>query len=1130
MRRLLSILAGVGSLTLIVLAQPLETRVRQLEMQGDALGAQTLLEQALEEQPQNPDHLLAYAEFLDRHSNPKAREIYAKLLERLPGGGNGERRALVARRLVILDLVAGDNQAAARHLEAYRAAGGRALGTGNIPRPAEKQPEHYIEIPGPLSAFARMIAITPELEPENVLPAIARNVVTSGYQASASYEGLQQTEYLKLAIRYLSQARELEKLADEQKVIRIETCDSPQTAELLRVLGYRMRGGCGSEVILETVNATRAFLTIDSGFPLAELEQALRTNRPFVHDFKPSRVPILYGEDYWLSAQEKKRGEPFINLFLGDPSLCRLYLGLSKLSPETSAVLRKAVDVQRLKAFAHVLDFFGSLFEVRDGRAVVPGGSRSAAAWEKLVGVSPNDPGEFFFRLIAKDDGWMASYFDSLLRINGPTLEYLTEPHRMERFYMAIRGRVTSPGPARPVFRSNADLMLLVSRLRLDPDGKPHVPGGLDIWKRLFAEQPEKEFDRRLKQAAPNWKEPDDLIEALFALCRKPVGNQPLKIYLALSDINRVRTQPLAPATADRLARAYPKLGAQYTIFTESGALSDQTILAYLDRAEEIDRIGNRMLRADVAGSMQALVALWQICVRNGAIPPAEADRALAAILDKFAKVRNHTELFASAVDGLEVIFRATGSPASLSAQDRMLDLLAGTGKASDDEAHQRLLEEMMGFFESQKLVPLDVILDVARHLDALAEGRGQLDTALINRLESRLTEVNLPYEGLSTVEKSGLSFGYWAQRHVERQRRMKLRADIQKAGRDAESLRNLKGDLAPILRDTLVGFVYIHYAPPGAQVLRTNPLFVRAHDFLGMPGSNQTWQLTEVFGTGWPSNAGGRLVGSLSGLPYALAEAEQNFLVPDREQALIWADLVPQMILSAKVPRWWNVSAAQMHWLALHMRLAESALAESVLNPETRRKVIEQIAQQATPARVSKVAALLEEGNVPAALENVTPSELYLLAHELIREAGGEADAIVREIRRLAAERPQEVSDEAISRAFGSPKPTLATSYRPELLHMRTFPTLMGYSSRIMAESWESNLLYYAALADELYLRPSQLNVVVPQWTQRTVEKIFATHLEDWPAVLRSLRQVGNDVRAEMRRRAEATQQASLE
>ena len=44
--------------------------------------------------------------------------------------------------------------------------------------------------------------------------------------------------------------------------------------------------------------------------------------------------------------------------------------------------------------------------------------------------------------------------------------------------------------------------------------------------------------------------------------------------------------------------------------------------------------------------------------------------------------------------------------------------------------------------------------------------------------------------------------------------------------------------------------------------------------------------------------------------------------------------------------------------------------------------------------------------------------------------------------------------------------------------------------------------------------MTPSQLNVVVPEWTQQTVEKIFATHLEDWPALLRSLRLVGEDVR----------------
>ena len=105
------------------------------------------------------------------------------------------------------------------------------------------------------------------------------------------------------------------------------------------------------------------------------------------------------------------------------------------------------------------------------------------------------------------------------------------------------------------------------------------------------------------------------------------------------------------------------------------------------------------------------------------------------------------------------------------------------------------------------------------------------------------------------------------------------------------------------------------------------------------------------------------------------------------------------------------------------------------------------------------------------------------------------------------------------ISRNFGTPKPTLANSYSPELLNLRTFPTLMGYSSRILAESWESNLLYYAALADELHVSPARMNVLVPEWTRETVERIFATHLEDWPALLRSLRLVGDDVRQKARK-----------
>jgi hypothetical protein len=87
-----------------------------------------------------------------------------------------------------------------------------------------------------------------------------------------------------------------------------------------------------------------------------------------------------------------------------------------------------------------------------------------------------------------------------------------------------------------------------------------------------------------------------------------------------------------------------------------------------------------------------------------------------------------------------------------------------------------------------------------------------------------------------------------------------------------------------------------------------------------------------------------------------------------------------------------------------------------------------------------------------------------------------------------------------------------------------------MGYSSRILAESWESNTLYWAALADETHVSPAQLNVRIPEWTQKLVEQIFASHLEDWPAVLKSLRLVGDSVRTQNRAAAAADKAAVQE
>jgi hypothetical protein len=1090
--------------------QDLATRAWDLEKAGDAAGAERMLRQTAVGSPDSAAAQRAYAEFLERHRNPEARAAYealAAVLERT-GAAAGDR-AGVQRRIAVLDLLSGDRAAATRHLSGFAAAGGTGLGFAAAPRAAAPE---FVEIPGPLRSFSRMAALSPDLALDEVLPSLARNVVTNGYRAYSANDALEQTEYLSLVLRYLSQARELEKLAGPDKNIRITQCDSSETGVLLRVIGYRMRGACGADVVLETINASRAFLTTDSGFPLGELELALRTNRPFAVDYSPTRVPLLYSRDYWQPVTPRGDRTDFIDYFVSDPSLARLYVGISKVDPDTADILKAAMPAARFKLFAHVLDFFGAMFRIRDGKAVVPGGARSEKMWADLNGVAPEKGSEFFQRMLAQDDGWLASYYDALSRISGPVHDYLVDPQRLERFYQAIRGKVTTPGPARPVFRSNTDMLLLTTRLRMDADGKPHLPGGIETWKRLFSDPPKgTKPDSKIKKDSAGWKDADQVMEAMFGMSRRMAENEHLKIFMALTDVDRHRAQPLGGDVMEALARNYAELSAQYSLLAESPELSGASILKFVTAAEKVGNIRNQTRRADVAGMMQGLLGLWQIFVRQGTLVSAQADAAFLAIVSGFDVIESDRELFDAGRAGLQALLKATRSPAGATLQERMLDLLAGTAAPAGSDAYQRLVQDLIRVFEAQRLLPIDTLFELADNLEGVGKGQA-LNAALAGRLANRVSDIQLPQGDLTRAERNAGAFGYWTEKHIDDQRKLNLRRDLEKAGNNAKDLAELRGALAPFLRDTIVGFNYMHYAPPGAQILHTNPLFVRSHDFIGMVGTEQTWKATNLYGAGWPRNAGGRLVGSLAGLPYALAQAEQNFLVPTREQALIWGDLVPQMMLTAVVPRWWNVSQAQIHWVGLHVAYGETALAEAALSGPVRTGVLGALDPYLSPRRLKTVEAALLAGDVTGARDNVMPSELYLLARKL---AGADnASATAAEIRRMTAEEGAGLTDAAISRAFGTPKPTLSNSYQQELLNLRTFPTLMGYSSRILAESWESNLLYFAALADQIHAEPQDMNVLVPEWTQRTLEQIFASHLEDWPALLRSLRVVGEQVR----------------
>jgi hypothetical protein len=267
--------------------------------------------------------------------------------------------------------------------------------------------------------------------------------------------------------------------------------------------------------------------------------------------------------------------------------------------------------------------------------------------------------------------------------------------------------------------------------------------------------------------------------------------------------------------------------------------------------------------------------------------------------------------------------------------------------------------------------------------------------------------------------------------------------------------------------------------------------------------------------------------------LPYSLADAEQNFLIPSQRQALIWQDLAPQILIGATVPRWWGVSSAEQHFVALHVRLGEELVAEAALDAEARRVISEVLERRVEPARLWRVNQLFAAGKVQDAVATFIPAELYELSKALLQRDDAVVSRIggpfASEIRRLSSESPGQLAYARIASIFGTPHPELTSSYRPELLHMPLFPTMMGYSSRIMAESWESTNIHWATLADELHLPPAELNLLVPEWTQRSLERIFATNLEDWPALWRSMQIVSDRYREQVRPQQQRPARASL-
>jgi hypothetical protein len=325
---------------------------------------------------------------------------------------------------------------------------------------------------------------------------------------------------------------------------------------------------------------------------------------------------------------------------------------------------------------------------------------------------------------------------------------------------------------------------------------------------------------------------------------------------------------------------------------------------------------------------------------------------------------------------------------------------------------------------------------------------------------------------------------------------------------------------LAPFLRDTLVGLNYAYYEPPGSQVLHSNPLFVRAHDFAAssIQGINDIWGPPTLIGIGATAGGGAYLIGSLADLPFVLAQTEEDFISPEKLQALIWRETVPQLLVNAVLPRWWSVNRDELHAAALYQRAGEELLTASASNADLRQKVLTVFSGRISRGQLEEMEQALEHPDSTAALiAHLLPCDTFHLTAEFRARFPGEAaqyGQANRDLDELARRDPADTSPQRLATDFGVPHPTLANSNARALLISEPFPVSGGYGSRLFSESWESSNLYWARLADEKGYPPAMLNILVPELTRQMVANISATSIDDWPALLRAMQQTGEAFR----------------
>jgi hypothetical protein len=213
-------------------------------------------------------------------------------------------------------------------------------------------------------------------------------------------------------------------------------------------------------------------------------------------------APLPLPEAAWPKGPGPDPGRwvSLIERIVGNRATALTYHGLCGMDQATRAFLARSSGAQQVvldPLRAPVLATFGRSLRVNGSRVDVPGGEAAVLLWEDLIGAPVTKPTAFIARVLDKDLGRLALFYDAVAHLEPPAQSFalgLAEPdpaRRVSRFralYQASAAALPGWSPhARPFDRVMFDTAQVLSQLIFLPNGRLAGPEGRGFWGAAFA-------------------------------------------------------------------------------------------------------------------------------------------------------------------------------------------------------------------------------------------------------------------------------------------------------------------------------------------------------------------------------------------------------------------------------------------------------------------------------------------------------------------------------------------------------------------------------------------------------------------------------------------------------------------